>query len=176
VPWSLDYQPPKAPDALDAFLAISGRALYIATCYEQKCRTLLDFVRLVEAVDGTDGNLDASIALVRGLKKLMLHGTIQELKKFPELEDADFTVLERGKDARNFVFHELCNVGPTSSSTERTLSNALMALRVHVIKLAEADNLVSGWLYEIQEKERVPNGIRAAYPAWLESWVFTGHT
>jgi hypothetical protein len=176
MPWSLDYQPPKAPEALDAFLATSGRALYIATCYEQKCRNLLGFVRFVKAIDGADGDLDASIALVRGLKKLMLHGTIQELKKFPELEDADFTVLERGKDARNFVCHELCDVGPISLSSERILGSALTALRVHLIKLAEADNLVSGWLYEIQEKEAVPNGIRAAYPAWLESWVFTGHT
>ena len=38
--------------------------------------------------------------------------------------------------------------------------------------LAEGDNLVSRWLYEIEDKQAAPSRIRHLYPQWIEDWVF----
>lgn len=39
---------------------------------------------------------------------------------------------------------------------------------------ATADNLISTWLYEIDEKEPAPKGIQGAYREWVFQWVFEG--
>lgn len=174
VPWSLDYQPTKSPTALGELLSVAGRALYIATSFERKCKDLLTFARMAKAVDESDGSLDAVVALVGRLKDKLLHGTIQELRTFPELHDADFSVLERGREARNFICHELCDIGPISSASTRSIQGALEALRVRMPHLVAADDLVSSWLYEIEEKEAAPSGIRTEYPGWLMKWTFNG--
>jgi hypothetical protein len=174
LPWSLDYQPTKSPVDLAELISVAGRALYIATSFEMKCKDLLTFARMAKAVDESDGTLDAVVALVSRLKNKLLHGTIQELRTFPELCDADFSVLERGREARNFVCHELCAIGPISSVSPRTIHRALEELRVRMPLLAAADDLVSSWLYEIEEKEPAPRGIRNEYSGWVMEWTFGG--
>jgi len=45
-------------------------------------------------------------------------------------------------------------------------------LRHEVCALALGDNLVSQWIYEIEENEQAPFTIRNEYPRWVDEWVF----
>jgi len=39
---------------------------------------------------------------------------------------------------------------------------------------AAGDNLVSRWMYEIDQKEPAPTAIQRLYPEWVDRWIFGG--
>lgn len=173
MPWSLDYQPPKEPILLDKLFLASGKALYLASAFEGKCKFLLRIVKIVQHHE-SKGDTSATAALAKALKDKMLGPTIKELSSITEFREADLAIFERGKEARNYIAHESAQLGPLSSATAKSINAKLEQLRIELDALSAADNLVSTWLYEIDEKQPAPLGIQTAYPAWVCQWVFEG--
>lgn len=171
--WSLGYLPLKEPELLGVFLSAAGKALYVANSFESKCKSVLYLAQLSCHLEDT-GDLDASLRLLKARKRTMLGYTIGNLKAFPILQEGDVSTLETAKEARNFIAHEGADVGPLFSVTAEKLRRQLQQLRLQVRLLSAGDNLVSSWLYEIEEKIPAPARIRDKYPGLIEGWVF-GH-
>ncbi|MEW5902734.1 MAG: hypothetical protein AB1722_00130 [Pseudomonadota bacterium] len=173
MPWSLDYQPPKEPALLDQLFLAAGKALYLASSFEAKCQLLLRIMKIVRHYEST-GDTSATSKLAKVLKEKMLGPTIMELNTIATLTEKDLAIFQRGKDARNYIAHESTQLGPLSSTSAKSIHEKLIRLRVELEALAMADNLISVWLYEIDEKEPAPRGIQSAYHEWVFQWVFEG--
>jgi hypothetical protein len=50
----------------------------------------------------------------------------------------------------------------------------MQSLHTDVTDLARADNIVSSWSYEIQEKQGAPHGMVHGYVSACVAWVFSG--
>lgn len=171
--WSLDYQPPKEQVLLNQLFLAVGKSLYLASEFEDKCQWVLRIVMIQHHYENTR-DISSSFELARVLKKKMLGLTILDLNNLTEITAKDLATLECGRDARNYIAHESTQVGPLSSTSAKTITEKLTRLRAELEALAAADNLISTWIYEIEEKERAPKGIQGAYPDWVFQWVFEG--
>ena len=157
--WSISYLPPKEPDLLDDFFLAVGKALYLATSFEAKCRSVLLFTRLVDHIE-QEHNLDAALTLTNQMKARMLGGTIRELKGSPHFAGANLEAVDKGRESRNFIAHEAADLGyPLCYASSDNIAKRLAKLRVAVSVLAAGDNVVSRWLYEIEEKHPAGNAI-----------------
>lgn len=167
--WSLDYQNLKYPDQLNKFLLAVGKALYLANAFEYKCQYVLRLGKLVKHIkEGKD--FDAALTLTNKMKDKVLGPTLSELGRFPEFNEKDIALLDRAREARNFIAHKGAFISLGTGS--KYLQEHLNKLKKEVIALVPGDNLISVWIYEIQEKEAAPSGIQKAYPKWVEKWVF----
>lgn len=171
MPWSLDYFPVQHPELLDKFFLAVGKALYLATEYEGKCREYLHMIRLTNALqEGND--FDAAFVLVRTMRAKMLGGAIAELRK--SIREKDIDALDRAREARNLIAHQIASVGAISAVSTEELATRTDTLRRALRELACGDNVVSKALYEIHEREPAPPTIQNEYPRWLDEWVFPG--
>jgi hypothetical protein len=171
VGWSLDYRFPEEPERVNKFFKSVGKALYVATAFEWKCRYVLRVAKAVHHYQETNDGA-AMLALLQTAKDKMLAPTLGELQRFPIVEPDDVQVLERAKDARNFIAHEGAGIGPVATASARTISEQTKRLRCEVANLVAGDNIVSAWIYEIEEKEGAPREIQRLYPGWVDRWVF----
>lgn len=169
--WSLGYLRPEEPELLDRFLLAVGKSLYLATAFEEKCKWVL---RVAKIATARKEHSDASAAMVlaKAIRDKFLGPTITDMRAFFQTED--IVVLERAKDARNFIAHESANIGPLHYASAPHIRQRLALLRTELEALAAGDNLVSAWVYEVEEKEPAPRDIRGAYPDWIKNWVFGG--
>ncbi len=172
--WSLSYLPPKERGLLDGFFLALGKALYLASAFEEKCRFVLRIAKLADHYEQT-GDTSATLALTQALKDKMLGQTIAELKGFPEVRPTDIALLEKARDARNFIAHEAANIGYLHYVSAEQIHEQMRRLRCEVEVLVAGDNLVPRWVYEIEEKEPAPGRIQKAYPQWVDEWVFAKH-
>ena len=171
--WSISYLPPKEPDLLDDFFLAVGKALYLATSFEAKCRSVLLFTRLVDHIE-QEHNLDAALTLTNQMKARMLGGTIRELKGSPHFAGANLEAVDKARESRNFIAHEAADLGyPLCYASSDNIAKRLSKLRVAVSVLAAGDNVVSRWLYEIEEKHPAGN-IRNEYIGAIDQWIFDG--
>ncbi len=169
--WSLSYQPPREPETLnDLFLAV-GKALYIANGFEVKLRYVLRMGKLADRYKETD-DLDAWLAFMETTKDPLLGRALIELSALSIMKPADINVLKRAKDARNAIAHEGGSIGPAYSASAKAIELQFSRLRKDVSILAVGDNLVSRWVYEIDEKETAPMEIQRLYPEWVDQWIF----
>jgi hypothetical protein len=170
--WSLGLLPPNEPILLDEFLLALGKCLYLASAFERKCRWMLGLLELRERLKVTDG-LDAALELVNALKREMLGPSIGKLKKLlPILEDDVVEILQRAKDARNYIAHEGAGEQALYYASAGDIQSHLEDLRRELAALIAGDSIVSAWLYEVEEKMPAPPTIIAAYPRLIEEWVF----
>jgi hypothetical protein len=169
--WSLSYLPPRDPALLDEFFLAVGKALYIANAFEGKCRFVLRIAKLANHFENTN-DASATMALANALKDKFLCPTIVELKGFLKIRPGDIELLEKAKDARNYIAHEGASIGPLYNISARQIHKQLTDLHSQVELLVTGDNVVSRWVYEIEEKENAPLEIQKAYPRWVDDWIF----
>jgi orotidine-5'-phosphate decarboxylase len=182
--WSLGYlPPPKEPELLDHFFLAVGKALFLASNFEEKCRFVLRIAKLVHEPGllrrilalqkrADMGDASAATALVKALREKTLHQTLSDIRGLSEVRAADVVLLERGKEARNFIAHEVAVLGTLPGVRATQIHDRIALLRSNVEALTAADNVVSRWVYEIEEKEPAPRAIQEAYPRWAVQWVF----
>lgn len=171
--WILGCHSPREPALLEHFFSVLGKALYVANAYESKCRHVLQIARLVQLYNET-GDGYAAFELAKVMKDKMLAGTLSEIQTCLTVTSSEVALLDKAKDARNFIAHEGGRIGFMPDARSRCICDQLDALRVQVKALAAGDNVVSRWEYEIQEKEPAPIGMCEFYPAAVEEWVFGG--
>lgn len=168
--WSLSYQMPEEPELLDLFFLASGRSLYLANAFESKCASLLGLMKFAYKYNPASDTL-ASFALTNKLRSTMLGSTISGLRAFPDFKSPDIECLDKGREARNYIAHEGGDVGSLEAPANHILER-FRSLRQKVSELAEADNLVSRWLYYIEDPKNSRTIIEDEYPRWVDRWVF----
>ncbi len=180
--WSLDSQPLKQPELLDAFFLAVGKALCLACEFEAKCKYILHIIKLDEYCK--EGNHLSDLAVVlssthleivlpNSFKPKLLGPTIKDVGSFPDFATDGIAVLERAKDARNFVAHESALLGGCILNTSaRTIRERIARLRAEIKKLIAGDNLASRWIYEFEEKVLAHPIQFRAYPQRVEQWIF----
>jgi hypothetical protein len=168
--WFPNYLPLPEPELSDAALLSVGKALHVANSFEANCKHVLE---VAEAASYIEERPDASIleAFNAIIQASFLDGTIKRLGQLSDITASDISLLQRAKDARNFIAHE----GAMFFSSRKGLIIArLKVLREEVLHLAHGANLVSLWSYEIENREPGPRGIFEEYPKMVDRWVF-GH-
>jgi len=171
--WSIGHHPPKEPELLDEFLLSLGRALYLATMFEHKCRYIVRLAQLQNNIN-TGEQFDAALEIVNALKDPVLKHAITQIAEFFTLDEAAVAALDRAREARNTLAHEIAAMGPTFAIRAGTLRDRTGLLEAAVQDLVAGDNVVSAMGYEIEEKERAPRSIVEAYPHRVSAWVFQG--
>jgi hypothetical protein len=174
--WSLSLRNPHEPELLDAAFLSTGRALHIANEFESKCRFVLRVSNLIVAVQN-DPVLSLREAVASVPRDKMLSATLNDLTNHTlgGFDSADVDVLDRARDARNFIAHEGAAVGPMWAVRSNHIIDHLTRLRAAVKDLALGDNIISQWCHGIEEpKEPMPTFFIKAYPAMIDKWVF-GH-
>jgi len=172
--WSLDYLPPEEPELLDEFFLAVGKALYLASAFESKCQGVLRIAKLANHFEETRDALSMN-ELAKAMKDKLLGVTINEMRGFPYFDADDVALLECAKNARNWIAHESAEIGPLSSASAGQIQKQLSRLHDELAVLIAGDNLVSRWVYEIEEKKAAPKAIQTAYPEWVAKWVFGDH-
>ena len=168
--WSLNYQNLRKPDRLNSFLLSVGKALYLANAFEYKCKYVLQMFKLVRHIDAGN-SLDSALTLTDTMKNKVLGKTLIELERFPAFSKNDIALLDRAREARNFIAHKGALV-PLEVSRLR-LQHQITELKNEVIALVPGDNIVSRWICEIEDNAPAPQEIQRLYPHWVEKWVFS---
>ncbi|MGH9426304.1 MAG: hypothetical protein ACRD2L_08380 [Terriglobia bacterium] len=103
--WSLSHLPPPGPELVYAALMAAGKALYLANAFESKCRFVLHIAQLELHIETNPGaTLPDAIASLS--KEKLLGPTVAKLRLFPEVTSEDVALLEKARDARNFIAHD----------------------------------------------------------------------
>lgn len=169
--WSLSYLEPKELELLNSFFMIIGKALYLVNSFESKCQYILRLAKIAFDFTKADCTLDL-VDFIESLQDKILGQTIQELHRFPGIKPADIELLKRAKDSRNWIAHEGAEIGGLGYVSAEIIHKKLDLLRRKVQFLIAGDNLVSRWIYEIEENEPAPAHIMANYPKYIERWLF----
>jgi hypothetical protein len=170
--WSLGYLLPKEPSLLDEFFLAVGRALYLSNAFEAKCRHVLRLAKIADKYRQTR-DLDATDEFMLAVKDPMLAKAIEQLSAFFTIGAADCELLEKARDARNLIAHEGATVGDLTRASARTIFAQSDQLRLQVKAMTVGDNLISRWIYEIENKEPAPVGIQQEYPQMVDKWIFS---
>jgi hypothetical protein len=170
--WSLNIRGTfRDREAVDVALLAAGKALYLANAFESKCQYVLRIAKLASFLE-VHGNAGLDDALASLARDKFLHPTLEALKRFPVVRQEEVGILDRARDGRNFIAHEGGALGYAFDVTRSQVDDHLEKLRVAVVDLARGDNIVSRWVYEIEEKEPAPFQMVHSYPAMVEGWVF----
>jgi hypothetical protein len=174
VGWSVGYKPPPESDLIDEILLAAGKALYLANRFESNCRHVLGIANLVDLIKDPVTSLEEVAAKLP--KEKMLGPTLQGLLSHADMSirPDEAAALTKAKEARNYIAHKgAAAIGELSSYSVQRKLDALRALRANVIDLANGDNIVSAWVYEIDEREPAP-AIVDYYTDLVDDWIF-GH-
>lgn len=174
--WSVGYQPPRESDLIDEILLAVGKALYLANRSESNCKYVLGIANLLDLTkDDPVTFLEEAAAKLP--KDKVLGPTLQDLfaRTDINIRPDQVAALTKAKDARNYIAHEgAMAIDELSSYNVQRMLDALRTLRVMVIDLANGDNIVSAWVYMIDEpREPLPYIVRD-YPDLVDDWIF-GH-
>jgi hypothetical protein len=167
--WSITSAQPN--ERTDAALLVAGKCLYIANAFEYKCRWVLRILNLGQYFkENPTGDFDAAIASLARDK--LLHPTIKALSAFPVVKQSDVDTLDRARDARNFIAHEGASMGEWFQRIGVDVDDHLDKLRKALADVSDGDNVVSRWVYQIEEKEAAPRSMVEGYAAIVDKWVF----
>ena len=167
--WSLDHQNLRSPEQLNEYLLCLGKAVSLASLFEGKCQYILRLRYLAYYIE-TGKDIDAAFELGRLMKDKLLHRTLGDLKEFPDFKQKDIDILDRSREARNSIIHECAKIG--LGTRPKMVQEQFELLKKEVKFFIPGDNLISRWIYEIEEKEGAPKSIVEAYPLLVEKWIF----
>ncbi len=171
MPWTFSRFEPEHLDLIEAYLGAVGRALCLASHFEEQCNHILRVIRITDAArDGKSFDEIREVAL--GFRRKLLAATIDDIGKAEDFDDEDIQTLVWARVSRNYIAHEAATLGPLDYVREEDIRAKCEELLPHVRNVIAGEDLVSSWAYEIQEKEPAPSGFRATYPARMVGWVF----
>ena len=188
----LGRHPPDYP-RLDDVALTYGRALMLATNFEQSCRVLLRFLSLEDVLEH-DPTLRLEAAIQKVPRDAQLKRTLEGIESQIGTAPDAVAILVNAREGRNFIAHEAATwppmnmpryrslrevVTPTAASTAinrlraiERLGEPLRILRRHVAAVAHGEVLVGGWQDEFHDGERAPATFAQSYPSRVDNWVF----
>lgn len=154
----------------EAYLSSLGRALSVAQHLETTARFVL---RVYEATEnhGRRKSCDEMKQLMNLLGRVLLGKMVQRFEHYGEFSASDIEILKLGTEARNYIAHKSALVVSEYPDRPDELIQQIAHLKERVADLVNADNLVSSWSYEIQEKEPTPKALYDIYPSRIWSWI-----
>ncbi|MEZ5789103.1 MAG: hypothetical protein R3D62_22055 [Xanthobacteraceae bacterium] len=85
----------------------------------------------------------------------------------------EVAALERAKEARNYIAHQAADVGrPLSSVSAKHVHLQFEKLRTEIGALVEGDNIISNWIFGIENWKESSCGMRNAYPGLVRQWLY----
>jgi len=145
-----------------------GKSLYLASTFEKKCQYVLRLFDFGDMLHESD-DVRTVFARAAARKDRLLGPTLERMSQHPLADSADIAILVMAKDARNYIAHEAGEIGLMQAAE---VAESLAMLRRQVIKLAQGDNFISVWMFEIQEKKHAPKWMTQTYEARVLNWVF----
>ncbi len=155
----------------EVYLESVGRALAVSQHLESTSRYVLIVVEMGRAASGGDADLDALRAISERLRNKLLGHVVDHLGQLGEITYDELEVLDQGREARNYIAHEAASAVSEVPEASAELSDRISRFVTEIQALASADNLVSAWSYEIQEKEPRPSRIWATYATHTRDWI-----
>jgi hypothetical protein len=174
--WSVGWAVPPEADLIDEILLAAGKALYLANRFEAKCSLVLTTANLTDLIK-TDPVATLEHIASRLPADQMLGGTLRDLLTRTDMgvTPAVSAGLTRARLARNYIAHEgAAALGELYGYDVQHMLDALRVLRSNVGDLAEADNIVSRWVFSIEEPREPTPSINRSYPELVDDWIF-GH-
>jgi len=167
----LQYQ--DLDDVALAFSASLGRALVLAQSFEENCKYVLLIANLSKEVE------KKRISDVEGMKSyseqlhewFKLGGAVNQFEHKHKMDAGSIEKLRKGKDARNYIAHRGAHPLLHGSHSSASVAEALAEYTKEVGSLAEGENLIAQWSYQIQEKSAPPITLVAAFPEGVAHWV-----
>jgi hypothetical protein len=158
-----------------AYLMAIGRAICLAQNFELNCKNLLLFLDMGQALTvGRVESLEDYFPYGEKLLRTLLGAAIKKIGAFSFVSSDHLETLTEAKDARNYFAHEAAlpvrSGGVSWRPKGQVIIDELPTLERKVEALAMGDDLVSGWLYEIEEKQS-RRFVQTAYVENIQTWV-----
>ena len=158
---------------VEQYLSSVGRAMYLCRNFETNFKTALVWLDLATAHKAGKLPLSKEALMKSYADKFlsqMLGHSVRRLKE--EFHPSEYTLetLNTAKDSRNVIVHDATSA--IMNAKVDAIKNAAIMLHKHVVNVAEGDNIVSAWHYEIQNKKQPTNKMTTSYIDDVVEWVF----
>ena len=169
--WTISLKRPENESLLEAYFVAVGKALCIATNFEDKCYHVLRMHRITNAI--RDGKPDEEVAKIsKSFKSPRLYDAIEELAKDDDVSSEDVELLHDARGSRNHIAHEAGSMGEVWWVSDDFISEKLESLIPYVRRVAQGENLVSIWTHEMSEREPAPSNFAESYTGEVVEWIF----
>ena len=162
---------PENEPLLERYFVAVGKALLIGSNFEEKCIHVMRIQRIEEAIQKGDDPREAAGQWVE-VNKTKLNNAIQKIESDPATSDRQGEILHTARKARNFVAHEAAAMGEVWEVADSDIYTRVVRLMDRVREMAEGENIVSAWTYEITEGDPAPASFAAGYVEQVLEWVF----
>ena len=170
--WTLSLRIPDNEPLLERYFVALGKALCIGSNFEEKCIHVMRVQRIENAIREGGDPKEASGQWADLKKKTRLHNAIQEIVSDPTTTQQQSDALDAARLARNFVAHESGSMDEVWHVPDYEVYARLRALMPKVREIAEGENIVSIWTYQITEGDPAPASFAAGYVDQVLEWVF----
>jgi len=156
------------------YLNLVGKSLFLAQHFELNCKDVFLWAGLAEAIKA-EKIIDFADLKYYGdkLLNLFLGTTIHQIGKIMRITDMQLDILRKAKESRNYIAHNVIENLFFGYQNDQDMIEFLPDYYYIIRDLAEGDNLVSAWSYEIHEKEHAPRLFMERYVGKIVNWVFT---
>ena len=170
--WSLSLRIPDNEPLLERYFVAVGKALCIGSNFEEKCLHVMRVQGIEEAIrKGKDPK--AAAGQWADIKRdTSLNNAIQKIASDSSTTEPQETTLHTARKARNFVAHEAAAMGEVWEVPDSEVYARVRRLADKVREIAEGENIVSAWTYEITEGTSAPSSFAAGYVDQVLEWVF----
>lgn len=162
----------KHPEIED-YLNTVGRALYLCRNFEINFKTTIVWLDIKTAMKTSKEPITKEALLDNYSAKFinqMLGHSVRRLKEHFYPTEETLATLNTAKDSRNVIVHDA--TAAIMNCQQNTVQEAAELLHQHVVNVAEGDNIVSAWHYEIRYKKRPTKMITDPYVEHIVDWVF----
>jgi len=150
-----------------------GRALALAQSFEKNCKYVLLIANLGDEIE--KGNISGLKGIASYSERLeewfTLGRDVSQFKERHNVNAAEVEILRKGVRARNYIAHEAAYPLLMGSKSWEEVRKEVPNYIGQVSSLAQAENLISQWSFEIQEKSTSPNSITTTFPLGVTSWI-----
>lgn len=156
------------------YLLSVGKALYLASEFEKKCQFVLRIRTIVDHIE-ENGSDPSVFDFMQILKDPLPGPTLKKLGTLSKVVDAQLEALNRAREARNYIAHKAGLLGGQPELSASHFNRLRRKLGEELEHLIRGDNIVSRWVYEIEEKEPAPRHMAEIYADLVREWVFENH-
>jgi len=169
--WTLTDPAIASSPILDRYFLGVGRALCIASHFEDKINHIVRVIQITDAIRAGSRHDDIR-RVAMNYKRLWLDGAIKATAHADDFVSAShFTTLNDAKESRNYIAHESASLGNLHFVTPEKVLERAHALAPHILTVAKGECLVSQWSFEICEREPAPSSFCTRYPYMILNWT-----
>lgn len=157
----------------EEYLSAVGRALYLCRNFEINFKTTIVWMDIKTAMKASEEPISKEALLNNYSAKFinqMLGHSVRRLKEQFYPTEETLEALNKAKDSRNVIVHDA--TAAIMNRQHATIKEAGKQLYKHVVNVAEGDNIVSAWHYEILHKKRPMQTMTEDYVEQVVDWIF----